>query len=219
MTPKLLMKDKKAILWDNDGVLVDTEKLFFKATKEVLAEVRFDFTKEMFVETVLVESYGPWHNLRKNGSSDDEILKLKRKRNSLYKKYLESNDLLINGVKKIVFRLSKKYEMCIVTSSTKEHFDRIHAKTDLLKYFRFVLTCEDYKNPKPNPEPYILAAKLIGYPQEQCIVIEDSRRGLMASVGASIECIVVPNSFTEKSDFKEAIIVLDKIEEIERILL
>lgn len=210
---------KKAILWDNDGILVDTEKYFFKATKNTLKTIDYVFTKSMFIESMLIEGTGPWNEVKKLGFSQDKIMHLKRERDLLYELYLKNSNILINGVKRTVARLSKKYSMCIVTSSPKEHFNIIHERTGLLKYFDFCLTCEDYKKPKPDPEPYMMASRMIGYSPELCVSIEDSRRGLISSNNASIDCIIVPNSFTINSNFSEAKAVVKKLCDVEKILL
>lgn len=212
------MKNKKAILWDNDGVLVDTEKWFFEATRTILAQAGYGLTRKEFIETTLVGSLGPWQRLQENGLGATEIRRLKTERDRLYTDYLLSRELSIDGVRETVERLSRRYTMGIVTSSHPEHFDIIHARTGLLPFFDFVLTREDYTRPKPNPEPYRLAAQRSGYPPEQCVSIEDSRRGLLASLAASVDCIVVPQAFTAGSDFSEAALVLHDITELTGIL-
>ena len=212
------MKNKKAFLWDNDGVLVDTEKWFFEATRTILVQAGHGLTREQFIETTWVGSYGPWQQLKENGIGEAEIRRLKTERDRLYTDYLLSQEVLIHGVRETVERFSRKYTMGIVTSSHPEHFDIIHARTGLLPLFDFVLTREDYTHPKPDPEPYRLAAQRAGYSPEQCVSIEDSRRGLLASLGASGDCIIVPHPFAAGSEYSEAALVLNDITELTGIL-
>lgn len=112
-----------------------------------------------------------------------------------------------------------KILMGVVTNSRREHFDIIHNATGLLRYFNFVLTCEDYKKSKPDPEPFLTAIKRNGLKREHCIIVEDSERGLNAAKAAGIRCIVVPHNLTRGSDFSSAYRVLDSIRQIPREVL
>ena len=73
-----------------------------------------------------------------------------------------------------------------------------------MPYFHFVLTASDYTHSKPHPEPYLLAVERSGCRKEECLVIEDSERGLMAATAAGLRCIVVPSGFTRGSNFAGA---------------
>ena len=81
-------------------------------------------------------------------------------------------------------------------------------------YFDFVLTCEDYKKSKPDPEPFLTAIKRTGLKREHCIIVEDSERGLDAAKAAGIRCIVVPHNLTRDNNFSGAYRVLDSIREV-----
>ena len=110
--------------------------------------------------------------------------------------------------------LHGKYVMGIVTSSRRDHFDVIHAKTDLLRYFDFVLTAGDFPRTKPHPDPYLLAIERSGVAQAECIAIEDSERGLEAATLAGIRCIAIPTMLTRSCSFEGAHRVLDSIREV-----
>jgi HAD superfamily hydrolase (TIGR01509 family) len=69
----------------------------------------------------------------------------------------------------------------------------MHHSTGLLKYFSFVLTCEDYSQFKPDPDPYLTAIQRTGCKKEECIAIEDSERGLSSLTAAGLKCIVIPH--------------------------
>ena len=104
--------------------------------------------------------------------------------------------------------------MGIVTSSRREHFEVIHAGTNLLPYFDFVLMREDYTHSKPDPEPYLTAMAQNGLSAEECVVIEDSERGLRAALAAGLRCIVIPQGLTRGLDFTGALAVLDDIRQL-----
>ncbi len=85
----------KAILWDNDGVLVDTEHLYFRATREVLSSIGFELTEKQFIELFLIEARGAWHLVQQMGFAPHEVEQLRQTRNKLYCDLLLNDKLLI----------------------------------------------------------------------------------------------------------------------------
>jgi HAD superfamily hydrolase (TIGR01509 family) len=208
----------KTIFFDNDGVLVDTEKYFYQSTKIVLADNGIELTEEKFVEHTLVGNEGGWKIAREMNFTEAEIDKMRIERNKIYDRYLTSEKLLIEGVDKVLEVLSQKYNMGVVTSSKRIHFDTIHRNTGILKYFDFFLTREDYVKSKPSPEPYLKALELSKRKPDECLVVEDSERGLIAAYDAGIRCAVIPHALTEKCDFSKAWVRLNNIMELPALL-
>lgn len=121
---------------------------------------------------------------------------------------------MLDGVENTLRQLHGKVLMGVVTSSRREHFDIIHNATGLLRYFNFVLTREDYRKSKPNPDPLLAAMGRNGLRPEHCIIVEDSERDLTAAKTAGIRCIVVPTYLTRDSDFQGAYRVLNGIQQM-----
>lgn len=204
----------KAIFWDNDGVLVDTERLYFSATQQILSTVGVTLTKEMYVDLILVQGKGAWHLVKEKGISEDGVGHLRNERNSLYGKLLLQENTIIDGAKEVLDTLHKKYVMGIVTSSRKDHFELMHQSSGLLKYFDFILTGDDYTKYKPNPEPYLMAVDRSGFKKEECLAIEDSERGLTSAKAAGIHCYIIPTELTQNGNFSRADKVLTNIKDI-----
>ncbi len=207
------------ILWDNDGVLVDTEKYYFQATRDTLSEVGVELTEVLFRELFLVQAQGAWHLASEKGLPPGEVEGLRDRRNALYLQLLKDNDIIIEGVDETLRQLKKHFRMGIVTSSHKVPFDAIHEKTGILHYFDLVLTREDYQRSKPDPEPYLTATEMLGAKPSEVLAIEDSRRGLIAAKRAGLSCWVIPNGLTSEDDFSEADRVLPHIREVKSLLL
>ena len=212
------MEATKAIFWDNDGVLVETEHLYFQATQHVLASVGIPLTQQDYVELFLVQGRGAWHVAMERGIGPSDIERLRNERNALYGDLLAQAPRLTAGITEVLEALHGKYVMGVVTSSRKDHFDLMHRTTGLLKYFDFVLTASDFSRVKPDPEPYLRAVDRSGVGRESCVAIEDSARGLESATGAGISCIVVPTALTQGSDFAGAHRVLGSIGEILTVL-
>lgn len=202
----------KAIFWDNDGVLVDTEGLFFEANQGVLAGLGITLSHEQFEEISLLRGQSV---LRLAADPETpEFIRLRALRDARYAQLLAGQSLVIDGVREVLQLLAGKYIMGIVTSSGQEHFDLIHRHSGLLPYFQFVLTLKDCEHAKPHPEPYLKAMGKSGFPPEECLVIEDSPRGLASARAAGLRCIVIPSPFTKGSRFAGAYKVLDHIRDL-----
>jgi HAD superfamily hydrolase (TIGR01509 family) len=208
----------KAIFWDNDGVLVDTEHLYFQATRHVLASVGIRLTEKEYIELFLVQGRGAWHLAEQYGIAPAEIDRLRNERNALYGEWLAGAPRPTAGIARVLDALHGKYVMGVVTSSRKDHFDLIHRATGLLKYFDFVLTASDFSRVKPDPEPYLRAVERTGFGPEACVAIEDSERGLASAMSAGISCIVVPTALTQGGNFGGAHRILGSIGELLAVL-
>jgi HAD superfamily hydrolase (TIGR01509 family) len=208
----------KAILWDNDGVLVDTEHLYFEATRDVLKSAGILLTEEQYIELFLVQNKGAWHLAEDQGVPANEVLKLREERNALYAQRLSQASRLVDGITSVLDALHGKYIMGIVTSSRRDHFDLIHQSTGLLKYFDFVLASGDYARSKPDPDPYLKAIERSGVGRDECVAIEDSERGLESATRAGIRCLVVPSRLTRGCRFAGAHRILGSASEIPAVL-
>ena len=193
---------RRAILWDNDGVLVDTERLFFQVNRDLFADHGLELTKRAFFDWFLLDNCGGWHLFRERGHSEEQIKEIRRERNRRFSALLATQDVLArHGMEDIVRRLAGSVPMAIVTSSSREHFALAHRRTTFQQHFEIVVTEEDCATTKPSPEPYLVATKRLGFAPEQCLAVEDSPRGLQAARAAGIPCVVVRSELTSDYAF------------------
>jgi HAD superfamily hydrolase (TIGR01509 family) len=210
---------KRYILWDNDGVLVDTEFWYFRATQRALAELGVALEEDLYTQR-MVRGASSWELAEVAGISPGQIVAKRRQRDAYYAEYLARENIEIPGVQAVLETLTNHHnmQMAIVTTSTREHFEAIHSGRPIARYMDFVLTREDYVASKPDPEPYLLALDRFGASAAECLVVEDSQRGLQAALAAGIDCAVVYNKFTARHDFTNARYVLNSIGELPGII-
>jgi HAD superfamily hydrolase (TIGR01509 family) len=202
------------ILWDNDGVLVDTEGLYFQATRDVLRSVGIPLTADQFKEVSLRRGESCFILAAERGISDGEIARLRIERDRLHAELLGSQSPAIDGAEEVLRSLHGQVRMGVVTSARRVHFEAAHASTDLRRYLDFELTREDYQQSKPHPEPYLTALGRYRLRPEDCIVVEDSERGLAAATAAGLRCLVVLNHWSREGDFSNAARVLPSIRDV-----
>jgi HAD superfamily hydrolase (TIGR01509 family) len=205
----------RAILWDNDGVLVDTERIFFEANREYFRRHQFELDERQFFDWFLAQDGGAWHWLAGKGMSPAELAACRRERDQLYMARLRvEENLMVPGVRDVLARLQPRMRMGIVTSSRREHFDEIHRRLDLAGFFEFALTAESYARAKPAPDPYVLGLQKLSLSAAECVAIEDAPRGLEAAKAAGIRCIVRRTPLTRDCPFDGAYRVVDSMEEL-----
>ena len=149
----------EAILWDNDGVLVDTECLFFESTQAILATIGIQLSLRQFLDLSMRQGRSAFELAIESGWEKQEVAKLKRERDLLYSEMLRKQTRVLPSVAETLQQLHGRMRMAVVTSSQRQHFDVIHSANGLSRYFEFVLARKDYRKTKPNPEPYLLAMK------------------------------------------------------------
>lgn len=209
---------KKYILFDHDGVLVDTEFWYYKAGQRALAEIGLTLDKDQYVRD-MSQGLGTWARARAAGIDEQAISRQREVRDDYYQEYLRTEAIEIEGVVDTLAGLSKYVRMAIVTTAKRVDFDLIHEKRQIRQFIDFVLVREDYKLSKPHPEPYLTGLKRFGATKEETLVVEDSSRGLNSAVAAGIDCAIVHNDFTKAQDFSPASYRIETLRELKEIVL
>jgi HAD superfamily hydrolase (TIGR01509 family) len=209
---------KKYILFDNDGVLVDTEFWYYKAGERALSEIGFTLDKDQYLRD-MHQGLGTWIQARAAGIDERAISRQRKVRDEYYQEYLRTEAIEIEGVVDTLAELSKYVHMAIVTTAKRADFEFIHETRQIRRFMDFTLAREDYKFAKPHPEPYLTGLKRLGATKEETLVVEDSSRGLDSAVAAGIDCAIVYNDFTKKHDFSQASHRIETLTELKGIIL
>ena len=209
---------KNYILFDHDGVLVDTEFWYHKAGERALADIGFTLDKDQYLRD-MTRSLGTWAQAIAAGIDEQTIDRQREVRNVYYQEYLRTEAIEIEGVVETLDELSKYVRMAIVTTAKRVDFEIIHEKRQIRQFMDFILVREDYKLSKPHPEPYLAGLKNFGATKEETLVVEDSSRGLNSAVAAGIDCAIVYNDFTKSHDFSQASYRIATLIELKDIIL
>jgi HAD superfamily hydrolase (TIGR01509 family) len=206
------------LLWDNDGVLVDTEGGYFQATRRALAECGVALDLERYVR-LRARGASSWDLPELTGLAPETVARHRAARDRYYQDFIRTNGVEIAGVRAVLHALATRYRMAIVTTSKRRDFDLIHRDGNLVCHMQFVLTREDFVTEKPAPDGYLTALARFGARPEEAVVIEDSEQGLGSARAAGIRCIVVHNAFFgDQHDFAGAAHVLRSLDELPTIL-
>ncbi|MCY3734261.1 MAG: HAD family hydrolase [Chloroflexi bacterium] len=206
---------KKFILFDNDGVLVETEPWYYLATRRALASLGLELPRDEYLAN-MADGISAWQAARDSAMPRAEIKRGRAQRDRYYREYLTTENIEIEGVPETLAELSETHRMAIVTTSKRPDFDLIHEHRSILDYMEFHLTEGDYERAKPHPEPYLRGLQRFGATAAETVVVEDSARGLKSAIAAGIDCIVVANEFTAAHDLSQATARVAKFSDLPR---
>ncbi|MBN1929927.1 MAG: HAD family phosphatase [Chlorobiaceae bacterium] len=194
----------EAILWDNDGVLVDSEALFFEMTRSFFAEAGLQLDAEYWGVEYLGNAKHSYQIAGELGLAPELIPPLLERRNEAFVERLQRPVPLMPKVRETIEALSGNVRLAIVTGSPRDKVLLMHAAHGLLDHFEVIVTDDEITNAKPHPEPYLKAMELLGVEPSRCLAVEDSRRGMDSAVAAGLRCIAVPNALTRVQRFDHA---------------
>ena len=196
----------KAVLFDMDGLMVDTESLATEAFIHSAKKQGYDMTKE---ETLMVlgfttkSIYEFWENYFKNSDVSGKQLV------DDHYKYIE-NVLFTTGPKKmpyieelLKYLKENNYKIAVASSSNMNHIINNMEKTGLKKYIDEFASGAEVKNGKPAPDVFLLAAERLEVKPADCLVLEDSKAGVLAGSSAGAKVIMVPDMFKPDDECKE----------------
>ncbi len=210
------MKKIKAVLFDMDGLMIDSESLHFQAFSQILKKFGKIFTEEENIKIYI-------------GTSDADCAKdmvfrfnlpisaarLLRKKRDIFRQLLKNQLIVQPGLFELLKELSENsYEIAIGSSSTLETIKTVIDKLKISSLIDAYASAEEVKRAKPAPDIYLLAAKKLGVKPEECLVLEDAPKGVEAGKLAGMHVFVVPSRETKGQDFALADKVLNSLSEV-----
>ena len=122
------------VLWDNDGVLVDTEGFYFRACKEALSSAGVDLTLDQFKEISLRRGESTFILATERGVPDEDVERLRKERDRMYAELMTARSCVIDGAEEVLRALQGKVRMGVVTSARRQHFEAAHENSGLIQY-------------------------------------------------------------------------------------
>jgi beta-phosphoglucomutase len=206
-----------AIVFDFDGVLVDSEPLHLRAYQEILEPLGISLPREEYYARYLgYDDPGVFRALAdaRGWSLDDrQIASLIDEKSRTFDSLLGGADVLYPGAVACVTRLAAEWPLGIASGALRSDIETMLRGRGLSQYFRFIVASGDTAASKPAPDPYRQAAALHGVPPSACVAIEDSRWGIESAKGAGLWCVAITNTYpvTELLDADAIITSLDEL--------
>jgi beta-phosphoglucomutase family hydrolase len=188
----------EAVLWDLDGVLVDTARFHFQAWRQLFDELGRSFGEDEFRRT-----FGLRNDLifraELPDTSAEEMERLSEHKEALFRRFAAGTVTPLPGALELVLRAGEGgRRMALVTSTPRANIDFVLGQTGLAEAFETIVAAEDVSRGKPDPEGYLLAAGRLGVPPERCLVIEDAPGGIEAGRRAGMQTLAVTTTHSRE---------------------
>jgi len=201
------------IIFDLDGVLVDSEGLQYRAYSAVLDRYGVQVDPAEYATHWILAGTGPEYAVAtyRLPISADELRALKA---PVYHDILRAEVRLMPGVEAALARLRARFPLAVATNSGVQDTGFVLDHFGLRPAFTAVITRERYARAKPEPDCIVAAAAALGVPPTACVVVEDAHRGILAAHRAGATVVAVPNDFTRAGDFSLATTILSSLDEL-----
>jgi len=202
----------KALIFDMDGLMFNTEDVYWEVGKRLLARRGREFTRELS-DAMMGRPPRPsfevmiqWHSL------SDSWEQLASESEALFLELLDGSLAPMPGLLPLLDALERSgIPKAICTSSSRRLLTAVLARFDMERRFAFTLAAEDIARGKPDPEIYLKAAERLALPPQEMLVLEDSEAGCRSAAAAGAFVVAVPGPHSAKHDFGVASLVLDSL--------
>ncbi len=196
-------RSRAAVVFDLDGVLIDSEGLHYRAYAEVLRPFGARVSREVYAREWIATGRGPeWAVATFDLPISADALRARKE--PVYRRLLERGATLMPGAADAVARLTERFRTAVATNAGRDETAYALERFGLLERFDAVVTRERYADAKPAPDAFLTAARLCGVPPARCLVVEDSERGLRAAAAAGMRAVAIPNEWTRAHDLSSA---------------
>ena len=213
------MKPFQAIIFDMDGVIVDSEPLHERAFREVLQEIGYgqshgiDFPAYYGMSDLVV-----WRDFMARHRPPQSLEELLARKEEKFTALLQREEPLFDGLPELLEKVSARYSLALASGSRHPTINVVLDLRGLRRLFRVVVSSEDIAHGKPAPDIFLRAAELLNVAAKDCCVIEDSAAGVEAGLAAGMTVIAITNSLSPEK-LARATKVVSTYGEMESLLL
>ncbi len=207
----------QTVIFDMDGVIVDTEPVHRYAYFQHFAELNIDVTEEMFTSFTGNSTRNVFQSIKTIFNLDADVEELILRKRTLFNDAFDhKEDLeLLEGVEALIKEMHQNgMQLILASSASKVTIDRVFNRFKLHDYFTHIVSGEDFPKSKPHPAIFEFAASLSIAPKDNCIVIEDSTNGVIAAKAADIYCIGYNSIHSKLQDLSKADTIINHFNEL-----
>ena len=207
----------QTVIFDMDGVIVDTEPVHSYAYFQHFDELNIDVSKDMFTSFMGNSTRNTFQKLKELFPIDGEVEDLIQRKRTLFNDAFDSKEdlYLIEGVEQLIQDLHQNgMQLILASSAAKVTIDRVFKRFNLHQYFTHIVSGEDFPDSKPHPAIFEYAASLSIVSKENCIVIEDSTNGIRAAKAAGLFCVGYNSENSKLQDLSLADVIVEHLNEL-----
>lgn len=206
-----------AVIFDMDGLIVETESIESKALERVLKEYNREPMRHPngLIHLVGYAGQKHWEDFVSKYNLPDSIEIIRAKKRQFYNEVIEEGLMPMPGFSKLINELEKQGFLIALASSRYE--GTVHRTLEILQvkhFFKLIVGANQERPFKPHPAIYLYTARELGVKPEECVVLEDSEPGVISGKTAGMKVIAIPNKYTAQQDLSKADIILDSLDKV-----
>jgi beta-phosphoglucomutase len=197
-----LISETRAALWDMDGTLIDSEEFHWRAWLDTMTSEGIAVTREQFLSTFGLRNDAIIPRWLGSASDPERVVRIGDAKEAMYRELVRAKGMSpLPGVERWVRRLNKNgWRQAIASSAPRLNVEVVLDATGLAACFQAIVSAEDVRHGKPDPEVFLTAASRVGVPPERCVVVEDAAAGIEAARSAGMRSIGVSRGNTLPAD-------------------
>ncbi len=207
----------QAVIFDFDGVLLDTSDQLYQGYKKVFTRLDIDYKKEQFNENYGLKTKEHFKKVLSENNiriSNEELNKLVEERDIFYRGICNNLELL-PGARKLLYELkNKNIKLGVASSTSRGNLNFFLPKLGLQDYFDHILAGNEVTRGKPHPEIYLTICDHLNIKPSYCVGIEDTDKGINALKSANMKAVAVTLTNRKKYDFSKADLIVRSLEEL-----
>lgn len=215
----------KGVIFDMDGLIFDTEQLYYTGAKAAATTFGFPYDKELYLNLLgisdeeVIEKYHELFDEEFGATTVTAFIEMAYENTS--RLFADGQATLKPGVMELLSYLAEnKLKWVIASSNQRPVIDELLEKAELTRYFPTIVSAEDVPRAKPDPAIFLAAQNLLGTKKEETLVLEDSQNGVLAAHQAEIPVIMVPDLLPPDQDLKnKTVAVVSSLHEVKNFLV
>ena len=208
------MQYLRGVIFDLDGVLIDTSQFHKDAWYMMTDEEGLNFSGELFYSTFGMQNYQIIPMMTSRDLTDKDISQMSDRKEQLFRKLIEGRLKLLKGAEDLIIDLKDRgFRLSIGSSTTKLNMDFIAENLSIFNCFDAIVIGEDVTNGKPTPDTFLKAADKLSLQPRCCVVVEDAVQGVEAGKTAGMAVVAVTTT-RKRIDLKQADMIVDSLDEL-----
>jgi beta-phosphoglucomutase family hydrolase len=208
------MQQLMGVIFDLDGVLIDTGQFHRDAWYMMSKEEGLTFSDEHFYSTFGMQNYQIIPTMTSSGLATEEISRMSDRKELLFRNLINGRLKLLNGAEDLIVDLKNKgFRLSIGSSTTKHNMDFIRENLPIFNRFDAFVVDKDVTNGKPAPDTFLKAAERLSLEPKCCVVVEDAVQGVQAGKAAGMPVVAVTTT-RQRNDLMQADMIVDSLDEL-----
>lgn len=208
----------RAVIFDMNGIIIDDEHIHELAFKETVKPFGINLSHQDYLECCAGKTdKAGYESISEKFDTSLPIERLLKNKASLYLNLFPKHKKSYPGVIELISSLANNYTLALTSSSSRAEVNLITKECGVDKHFGITISADEVKKGKPDPEPYLITCDLLKLNPKECVVIEDSKSGVLSSKAAGCSCIGVTTTHN-KSDLEGADRITDSFNKVEALI-